>query len=314
MSKALQALTTTLALLAVVLLAVGVTGDVRNWWDDLGFVSNVLAGATGACFGIPFAVLILQRILKDEEKRREAGDLRRRLDRELRVVHTLAHGILHNFSRISAPAPSPFNLLGRKFWNLQRKVASIYETNGGVVIQAPDRMDADTRRKTNVEICRLASELEPDMLALQAATAEAWGNHTRAPLDAQANWTTLKARWESLVPELIAFADDTGVSIEPDTIVRLGAFLDPKFPPTKSICSFAHAEESCMKALAVVRKVAQIDTGHDEALMKLTDVVKKQLRLVSAVDTEMLRLRRFLSSVSEIRDLYLGEESVNFVN
>lgn len=46
--------------------ALGLVGDLQGWWGGLGYTSNVLAGLTGAFFGIPFAVAVLQRVLRDD--------------------------------------------------------------------------------------------------------------------------------------------------------------------------------------------------------------------------------------------------------
>src|SRR3712207_5152553 len=63
MTAGLRGLLVGLAFAGVCGFIVGLIGDLNGWWAGLAFTSNVLAGTTGACFGIPFAVLVLQRIL-----------------------------------------------------------------------------------------------------------------------------------------------------------------------------------------------------------------------------------------------------------
>jgi hypothetical protein len=55
--------------------------DTSKWWQNHGFLSNVAASATTACFGLPFALIVLDRLgsLRDQvEGRRKATLLKRR--------------------------------------------------------------------------------------------------------------------------------------------------------------------------------------------------------------------------------------------
>lgn len=45
--------------------AFGALPDV--WWDPKGFVVNLASGLTAACFGVPLAFFVLQRLLRDRE-------------------------------------------------------------------------------------------------------------------------------------------------------------------------------------------------------------------------------------------------------
>ncbi|GAA1042488.1 hypothetical protein GCM10009557_68620 [Virgisporangium ochraceum] len=48
--------------IGVVLVVVGVVGDVRHWWDELAFTTNVVSTLTSAAFGIPLALVVFQHI------------------------------------------------------------------------------------------------------------------------------------------------------------------------------------------------------------------------------------------------------------
>ncbi|MEU9481141.1 hypothetical protein [Streptomyces sp. NPDC048191] len=50
----------------IVLLALGWYGDGHGWWNNRAFVTNVVSSFTGLMFGIPFAVLVLSRLSKDQ--------------------------------------------------------------------------------------------------------------------------------------------------------------------------------------------------------------------------------------------------------
>lgn len=56
-----------------VLFVVGVWGGLpealQGWWDSTGFVVNLVSGLTTACFGIPTAFFVLQKLLDDRSKR-----------------------------------------------------------------------------------------------------------------------------------------------------------------------------------------------------------------------------------------------------
>ena len=45
-----------------VLLVLGIRGDSNGWWNDRPFLVNVISGLTGACFGIPLVLVVLNRI------------------------------------------------------------------------------------------------------------------------------------------------------------------------------------------------------------------------------------------------------------
>jgi len=55
------------------LLLLGVAGDLFGWWAGLSYLTNVLSSLTGACFGIPVALLLIAAITD----RRTAAALRR---------------------------------------------------------------------------------------------------------------------------------------------------------------------------------------------------------------------------------------------
>lgn len=68
------------------LLAIGVVGDFNHWWDNFGYSTNILAGLTAACFGVPIAATVIQWFLRMEtrrQRRQEVAALVRRSIEEI---------------------------------------------------------------------------------------------------------------------------------------------------------------------------------------------------------------------------------------
>lgn len=58
-----------------VLAGVGVFGGLPDtWWDPKGFIVNLASGITAACFGVPLAFFVLQRLLDERTKRSETEE------------------------------------------------------------------------------------------------------------------------------------------------------------------------------------------------------------------------------------------------
>jgi hypothetical protein len=55
--------------------AVGVTGDVKDWWEHLQFVNNLLSSLASALFGLPVALIYLQRANLAEARHRRRQEL-----------------------------------------------------------------------------------------------------------------------------------------------------------------------------------------------------------------------------------------------
>jgi hypothetical protein len=57
--------------LGLITTAAGVVGDVREWWGDLPFLTNLLSSLAGTLMGIPLALLVVHRITSNETRRQE---------------------------------------------------------------------------------------------------------------------------------------------------------------------------------------------------------------------------------------------------
>ncbi|MFJ9729395.1 hypothetical protein ACIRP3_42340 [Streptomyces sp. NPDC101209] len=56
----------------------GVWLDSIDWWPRHGFLLNLFSGFTGACFGVPFALVGLDYLVRNQEEHREAERVRAR--------------------------------------------------------------------------------------------------------------------------------------------------------------------------------------------------------------------------------------------
>ncbi|MFJ5549092.1 hypothetical protein [Streptomyces sp. NPDC093225] len=65
-----------------VLFFVGLRLDATGWWTGHDYVLNIYSGLTGACFGIPVALLLLNRLTSAQDEARQAEQARQRATEE----------------------------------------------------------------------------------------------------------------------------------------------------------------------------------------------------------------------------------------
>lgn len=83
-----------------IIMAIGLEGDGDGWWNNHPFLGNLATSAVGACFGIPFALLILQYIIEHQSQiteRRKALTMYSQRVEELRSVVALMDS--HTYDR-----------------------------------------------------------------------------------------------------------------------------------------------------------------------------------------------------------------------
>lgn len=76
--RAIRILVIMLLLLGIGFLSLGLVSDQLGWWTNRPFLTNLVSGMTSACFGVPFALLILSSITARETsavQRRNARNL-----------------------------------------------------------------------------------------------------------------------------------------------------------------------------------------------------------------------------------------------
>lgn len=168
------------------LLALGVAGDLNGWWDELGFTSNVLAGLTGACFGIPVAYFVIQVLLRQEDERYSRSRVVRAARQNLiEMVETLdGHfGAEHADDAVSV-ADAAFETL-----------LALHE-NATRLPQIPDRVVVDAQDA----IGKLYGQAALDAISAGASLSE---------------WKRIRLRWQSLSTSLIPEARALGIEVLP---------------------------------------------------------------------------------------------------
>ncbi len=63
----LTVLLVSLVAIGVVMTIAGTVGDLRGWWSEKPFLTNLASGIASAGFGIPFAVVILRKLLMRQQ-------------------------------------------------------------------------------------------------------------------------------------------------------------------------------------------------------------------------------------------------------
>jgi hypothetical protein len=80
-----------------VLIWLGLVGDRRGWWTDRPFLTNLVSGLTGACFGIPVALLILTELSNRQRQRVEGVNAVARYDQAVDDVGQVVRVIERSF-------------------------------------------------------------------------------------------------------------------------------------------------------------------------------------------------------------------------
>lgn len=186
--------------LVLFLTGVGVFGPLQeDWWDAKGFVVNLASGVTAACFGVPIAFFILQRLLRQEDDKRSANDLTRQFA-------TSIANILHEAEELAGGA--------EKITELE-ELAEIGEQVRGYVrlvlhVFASIQMPGSTARVPREDLARYA----------QALTELLWScNDPPQPDAIESNLATIHIRWNFVSQELIPQARIKGVELAPDVAV-----------------------------------------------------------------------------------------------
>lgn len=135
------------------LLSVGVLGDTEGWWSQAPFLTNVASSITGACFGIPLALLILQRLSTVQSSKAQMAS-------SFRVAHTLLDEV-HTTTETLHPQETSFVAI--------KKLLSILTKHGQEAHKffteaINGRDDAETLAGLN----KTLSDISSTLLTLQA--------------------------------------------------------------------------------------------------------------------------------------------------
>lgn len=208
LSRGLWVLVGGLLAFGVICFVFGLIGDLHGWWTSLGFVSNVMAGVTSACFGIPFAVVVLrrlQRYLDANAGKREIQELNEsNVSYLLRLVNELVDGDSEETLREAE------RLVGVAAANLD-EIVDIADTPGAHVdaVRVSTAQSSIDSARAFVAQTRLASE-----------------NNVLS------TWSAIGARWRFIFQELVPRTVAAGInSVYPDVVVaRLQELLARQNP------------------------------------------------------------------------------------
>ncbi|MER5379993.1 hypothetical protein ABT040_06885 [Streptomyces sp. NPDC002688] len=88
-----QRLSIWMPLLGLLILTLGLVGDMRGWWEGMSFLTNLLSSLTGLLFGVPFALLVLSRLTSAQADIAEQRGVRRLVERSLREFDAAVHAV-----------------------------------------------------------------------------------------------------------------------------------------------------------------------------------------------------------------------------
>ena len=267
----------------VVLVGVGVVGDLQEWWDDLPFFTNFLTGLTGALFGVPFGFVVLDRVA---HRQADAAE-RRALDRLIVGATSALIGPAHRLLRAHGDEPA---VLVGIITNL-RGVRSAVEELGRV-----PRNDAWRQRQ---EYVHAATAVLDQLSTLGGSLVEM----LPSPLAAGKVWAELCQRWR-YVDDYIrprTFEQEV-VWLRDDLVGQLDAHLRPDRSPVlqllelrdEGVEQYASALQAAIDG-AWERDYVRLRAEADAAGVRLT----ARLAECAAEASDFLALFESLESVAE---------------
>ncbi|WP_423463843.1 hypothetical protein ACO229_03965 [Promicromonospora sp. MS192] len=127
---------------------VGLAGDLRGWWDGLGFAANLLSSLTGLLFAVPFALVVVGRLAEHQDDVAERRRVARMSRREWDLIEAawgeaarLAPHMLDLCRARALPAGSGLTQAVR-FTHLTREVNAELRHVSGLCGQLPTRWDS----------------------------------------------------------------------------------------------------------------------------------------------------------------------------
>jgi hypothetical protein len=192
-TRPLRMVALSIASIGIILLTIGIMGDINDWFSSLPFLTNIISGITSACFGIPLALVFLQWLtsLQGEElRKRSIMRLRVKLSREFQAS-------------ISAPVrsgdPDDLEALFLKYANTSQPWRTLDESLNELIRTAPGEYSSAIPCEENSSTRRARTLLESYLEELSAASTL-----TRQLLEPEPkNWQTrVKTQWETLESSL----------------------------------------------------------------------------------------------------------------
>jgi hypothetical protein len=169
--------------------ALSTWGDATGFWSDKPFLTNMVSALAGAFFGIPFALVVLQRLAMDQANRVERAGAQRlavRTGQELWAVTVAATGADNTGS-----PPSAYQAIDRlSSAMLQMKALTKHAFS---LFGAPDSLTGLSTHNERYVFTR--EEIEGMLNAIQEATAE-WNSILEDRSRFRARLGHVRAQWE----------------------------------------------------------------------------------------------------------------------
>lgn len=203
-SSTLKKAWVTLWIFGLVLFALGAWGDVDKFWENKPFLTNIISAMTGAAFGIPLALIILQRIAASEADAAEARAARRLARRVAAAMAWEALASIGNQEAELQAARDYFvSQVGEpgEFLYLESDLQTIYSVTAKAFERVDRLLSADTPRhlaEVSAHWSILNTEIRSRLLEtggswLDAVTVEEFNAVIKSvTTEAISNWYSLK--------------------------------------------------------------------------------------------------------------------------
>lgn len=209
----------------LILLYIGISGDSKGWWDNLSYGSNVLAGLTAACFGVPIAAKVIQWLVRKDADARRGRELLNSARRNLADIQaSLESQEIDKVHRLVEPLAT----------------AELYISG----------LDFAVRYSGSIRV-RLAEQGAPPLSAVIPVISE------NLPSNAAEGWRFAAAvrRWEVLNMSVLSSAEVDGIRIVSDEEFSfISASVDAVTgAPLESLPTLLHDLDSLIELLNEVR-------------------------------------------------------------
>lgn len=199
---------------SICLLCLGLYGDRKDWWSDWSFDGNVLAGATGALFGIPFAAIVLGWFLRNEDSRRERRHITRAAIRSMEQIidscEVLENG--RGGSKIKHDVEGLVRVVESSAHHLRSAAATMSPEVAGLSSSCDVAVSADSAMR------QLFHAIGPHPMF----RSDYWQNE----------WANISHQWRIVGGELAIRAEVEGVSLIDGEVIRnIDRFCGQSDPP-----------------------------------------------------------------------------------
>jgi hypothetical protein len=283
-SRTTRILLLALLVLGLGLLAAGLTADHYGWWATRPFLTNVISGLTSACFGVPFALLVLSSLtsMEDSQRQRQRAEALRdeafsALEASIRRVGSSRADPRIDLSLDSLTVPA---------------LAAADQLRGNLPLRQRDVDNpAALARPALVGCLRSLIELQAYL-----------GENFSWRVDMEEHWESAREDWRFLNNQVKPRLYEVRLGwFRPDAAARLGTILSD---PTHPLIATIALRDSTLTRL--VPTLTELASGDDESLRhKLDGCIAELAELVEELVTirgQLPRIMRLRESIALIRN------------